>query len=146
MQRWLQDVVVEPVDQLVDLGAHRSNCARRNRDRLNPAQVQPPPVAGVRGPQRPTQSWSRRNLNDIATAATVDIRHKPAAAPLPPQRRAGGMHVAGVSLDSSTVAVAVVAKDAESGRLVSRSFQGTRALTLVDGAWKLDTAQIRRVR
>jgi hypothetical protein len=56
------------------------------------------------------------------------------------------MHVAGVSLDSSTVATLVVAKDAESGRLVSRSFQGTQALTLVDGVWKLDTAKIRRVR
>ncbi len=48
------------------------------------------------------------------------------------------------AVDSNSVSVSVQATDLEGGRLVSKTFQGTWSLILIDGTWRLDVGSIRQ--
>ena len=52
--------------------------------------------------------------------------------------------ISATSVDPTSVAVSVVATDNEAGRRVVKTFEGTWALMLQNGAWKLDVGRIRQ--
>jgi hypothetical protein len=55
------------------------------------------------------------------------------------------INVASRSATEASVAFTVVSSDATASGTVSKTFQGTWLVKLVDGAWKLDVPNIRQV-